>query len=62
MSRKGSLLRGEKWFALGQDGQGNLTKEMQKDTDKMIDINNYLEAKKKEEEADKEETKSKVKK
>lgn len=58
MSFKGSYLRGEKWYHLSRDADGNCT---EKDPNKLIDVNIYLEAvkKKKEEEA---KTKSKGKK
>ena len=61
MSFKGKYLRGEKWYHLSRDKDGNLKKEIKEDKDKMIDINIYLEEKKKKEE-EKTKTKSKVKK
>ena len=60
MSYKGQYLRGEKWFHLNRNADGELTEEIKKDKDKMIDINIYLKAK--EEAKNKEETKSKGKK
>ena len=63
MSRQGKLLRGEKWWNLNRDANGNLTEEVKKDSNKMADINLFLEAKKKEEETEKpKEIKSKGKK
>ena len=59
MSLKGKILRGEKWFHLNRDPDGNLTEEVKKDKDKMKDINTYLETIKAEEEK---KTKSKGKK
>jgi len=46
MSVKGQLLRGEKWFLMNRDADGKLNNKIQKDIDKMIDINLYLEARK----------------
>jgi len=43
MSRKGQLLRGEKWFLMNRDSDGNLKKFIEKDEEKMKDINLYLE-------------------
>jgi len=60
MSKKGQFLRGEKWFHLSRDVDGNLKKAIKEDKDKMIDINYYLETIKSKEV--KEETKSKGKK
>ena len=61
MSYKGSYLRGEKWYHLSRDADGNCT---EKNPDKLKDINIYLEAKKAKEEKKEEvkETKYKVKK
>ncbi len=63
MSWRGSYLRGEKWFHLNRDVDGNMTKTLLDDKDKMIDVKIYLdrEAEKKEKPAVKE-TKSKGKK
>jgi hypothetical protein len=44
MSRKGSILRGEKWFLMNRDADGNLKEEVKKNPDLMKDINLYLEA------------------
>ena len=49
MSVKGSILRGEKWFHLNRDPNGELTKEIKKDVDKMLDVNLFLETIKTEE-------------
>jgi len=63
MSSKGKYLRGEKWFHLNRDADGNLTETIKKDLDKMKDINFYLEEKEKEKPVEKEvETKTKGKK
>ena len=51
MSMKGRLLRGEKWWNLNRDANGNLTAAVQKDPQKMANINLFLEAMKKEKEA-----------
>ncbi len=49
MSIKGRLHRGAKWYSLrGQDSE--LPKEVLNDTNKMLDVNFYLEEKKKREE------------
>ena len=58
MSYKGSYLRGEKWYTLSRDADGNCT---EKDPNKLKDINIYLEAVKAKEAEKKEvkETKSK---
>lgn len=45
MSLKGSILRGEKWFHLNRDPNGDLTKEVKEQANKMRDIGIYLEAK-----------------
>ena len=57
MSDKGKYSRGEKWFDLHRDLDGNLEPVITEDPNKMVDVNFYLEQKKK-----KEETKSKGKK
>ena len=64
MSKKGQFLRGEKWFHLSRDVDGNLKKDIKEDKDKMIDINYYLEEKKRiaDAEVPAKETKSKEKK
>ena len=49
MSYKGSYLRGEKWYFMSRDADGNLTAEIKKDLDKMKDINVYLDSKKEKE-------------
>lgn len=60
MTYQGSYLRGEKWYLGNRDENGNITKTLSEDKDKMIDVNIYLEAvKKKEEEVKKKPTKSK---
>ena len=60
MSSKGQYLRGEKWYHLNRDVDGNMTKLLTDDADKMIDVQIYLdrEAEKKPEK----EAKSKEKK
>jgi len=50
MSRKGQLLRGEKWFLMNADAKGNLPESITSSKDMMADINLYLETIKKEEE------------
>jgi len=50
MSMKGRLLRGEKWWNMNRDANGNLNEAIQKDFQKMVNINLFLEAMKKEEE------------
>ena len=66
MSYKGSYLRGEKWYLMNRDADGNLKKVISEDPNKMKDVNIYLksieEAKKKVAPEEKEETKSKGKK
>ena len=59
MSSKGKLLRGEKWFLMNRDKEGNLLKVIKEDATKMVDVNLFLEAKKRE---DEEKAKSKRKK
>ena len=61
MSNKGRYLRGEKWYLLSRNEDGNLVNSVKKDADKMLDINFYLDEQKKLEE-EKKETKSKRKK
>ncbi len=61
MSYKGQYLRGEKWYLMNRDANGNLKPNVADDKNKMIDVNLYLEAVKKEKEV-KVETKSKDKK
>ena len=60
MSYKGQYLRGEKWFLMNRDADGNLLKVITDDKDKMIDVELYLKAV--EEAKPKEVTKSKGKK
>ncbi len=64
MSYKGQYLRGEKWYHLFRDADGDLLPNVAEDENKMSDVKLYLEAvkKEKEEAAKKEETKSKEKK
>ena len=62
MSRQGRLLRGEKWWNLNRDASGNLTGAILKDGQKMVNINLFLEAMKKEKEEKEAKTKSKGKK
>ena len=59
MSYKGQYLRGEKWYLMNRDSEGNLLPKIADDKNKMIDVNLYLEAVKKEKET---KTKSKEKK
>ncbi len=61
MSYKGRYLRGEKWYLMNRDAEGNLKDVIANDENKMADVNVYLEAVKKDKEA-KVETKSKGKK
>ena len=51
MSMKGRLLRGEKWWNLNRDANGDITGAILKDTQKMANINLFLEAMKAEKEA-----------
>ena len=44
MSRKGSILRGEKWYLMNREADGTLKKCIAEDKDKMIDVNAYLQA------------------
>ena len=62
MSFKGQVLRGEKWFLMNRDANGVLLPVVANDKDKMIDVNIYLEEKKRVEEEKKAKVKSKVKK
>lgn len=60
MSVKGQLLRGEKWYLMNRDADGNLNADIQKDVNKMEEINLYLNARDPEPKVEvKEETKSK---
>ena len=58
MSEKGKYLRGEKWFHLNRDNDGELLPVVSEDENKMKDVNVYLETVKK----SKKKTKSKGKK
>ena len=60
MSNKGQYLRGEKWYLMNRDVNGNLKEEITKDVQKMADVQVYLDAQKTS--GKEEETKSKVKK
>ena len=66
MSVKGQILRGEKWYLMNRDADGNLNEAIKKDTAKMVEIDMYLAARDPAPEAKKEEaqeeTKSKKKK
>ena len=62
MSLKGQILRGEKWYIMNRDAEGNLKPNVAENKNKMIDVKLYLEAVKKEEATKKEEPKSKEKK
>lgn len=44
MSLKGQILRGEKWYLMNRDADGNLTAGIKKDVNKMKEITLYLEA------------------
>ena len=59
MSMKGRLLRGEKWWNLNRDANGDLKGNILKDAQKMANINLFLEAMKKEKEAKEVKPKSK---
>lgn len=59
MSYKGQVLRGEKWFNLYRDADGNLLPNISEDENKMVDVNAYLESKKKVEETKKKDSKEK---
>ena len=50
MSRKGQLLRGEKWYNLYRDAEGNLLPVIANDKQKMANVNLFLEARAKEKE------------
>ncbi len=50
MSDKGKYNRGQKWFDVGRDVNGDLKPEITNDPHKMIDVNFYLDAVKREEE------------
>lgn len=60
MSLKGKYLRGEKWYLMNRDDDGNLLDVIKKDPSKMLDVEYYLEEQKKLK--SKELTKSKEKK
>ena len=51
MSIKGQILRGEKWYNLYRDANGNLLPVIANDKQKMANVNLFLETLKKEEEA-----------
>lgn len=61
MSQKGKYLRGQKWYDLFRDRDGNLDKSISNDPHKMVDVNVYLETIAKEKE-NRKETKSKGRK
>ena len=48
MSKKGSYLRGEKWYHLMRDinEKDGISKKLKEDSEKMKDVNIYLEANK----------------
>jgi|TARA_Y100000310_G_scaffold81786_2_gene78380 hypothetical protein len=56
MSYKGQYLRGEKWYLMNRDADGNLLDVVKNNAEKMKDVDLYLKAQVKEE------TKSKGKK
>ena len=62
MSYKGQYLRGEKWYHLNRDADGNLLPVITNDEEKMKDVNVYLKSMEKAKAEDTAKTKSKGKK